>query len=157
MQKILKSFSLDLTLKMSNGSNSLLQFFMIFFKLTMYRYVFENLTLFKHWGGLVWKRCPWAVMSRLNKRIRYSLIVCFNYCIFKYTFCSWLLKLSVSSTFLIQHIGLKLHNQAPNLLSICTGILGIFDILQFEIIFFWKQTEYFYHFKLGFFQVSGLG
>ena len=46
-----------------------------------------------------------------------------------------------------------------NLLSICTGILGNFDILQFEIsslmnwIFFlvWKQTGYFYQFKLYFF------
>ena len=45
------------------------------------------------------------------------------------------------------------------LLSICTGILETFDILQFEIsslmnwIFFlvWKQTGYFYQFKLGFF------
>ena len=45
------------------------------------------------------------------------------------------------------------------LLSICTGILGTFDILQFEIsslmnwIFFlvWKQTGYFYQFKLYFF------
>ena len=45
------------------------------------------------------------------------------------------------------------------LLSICTGILGNFDILQFEIsslmnwIFFlvWKQTGYFYQFKLYFF------
>ena len=48
------------------------------------------------------------------------------------------------------------------LLSICTGILGIFDILQFEIsslmnwIFFlvWKQTGYFYQFKLDFFPSS---
>ena len=47
----------------------------------------------------------------------------------------------------------------PDLLSICTGILGNFDILQFEIsslmnwIFFlvWKQTGYFYQFKLYFF------
>ena len=47
----------------------------------------------------------------------------------------------------------------PFLLSICTGILGTFDILQFEIsslmnwFFFlvWKQTGYFYHFKLEFF------
>ena len=46
-----------------------------------------------------------------------------------------------------------------NLLSIYTGILGIFDILQFEIsslmnwFFFlvWKQTGYFYQFKLVFF------
>ena len=53
----------------------------------------------------------------------------------------------------------------PDLLSICTGILRIFDILQFEIfslmnwVFFlvWKQTGYFYQFKLNFFQVSGLG
>ena len=45
------------------------------------------------------------------------------------------------------------------LLSICTGIFGTFDILQFEIsslmnwVFFlvWKQTGYFYQFKLGFF------
>ena len=44
------------------------------------------------------------------------------------------------------------------LLSICTGILGNFDILQFENsslmnwIFFlvWKQTGYFYQFKLYF-------
>ena len=44
-------------------------------------------------------------------------------------------------------------------LSICTGILGNFDILQFEIsslmnwFFFlvWKQTGYFYQFKLYFF------
>ena len=47
----------------------------------------------------------------------------------------------------------------PFLLFFCTGILGIFDILQFEIpsltnwIFFlvWKQTGYFYQFKLTFF------
>ena len=46
-----------------------------------------------------------------------------------------------------------------HLLSICTGIFGTFDILQFEIsslmnwVFFlvWKQTGYFYQFKLGFF------
>ena len=58
------------------------------------------------------------------------------------------------------------HKHAKNLiqrhiylLSICTGILGTFDILQFEIsslmnwIFFlvWKQTGYFYQFKLYFF------
>ena len=46
-----------------------------------------------------------------------------------------------------------------HLLSICTGIFGSFDILQFEnpsminCIFFlvWKQTGYFYQFKQGFF------
>ena len=46
-----------------------------------------------------------------------------------------------------------------DLLSICTGIFGTFYILQFEIsslmnwVFFlvWKQTGYFYQFKLGFF------
>ena len=51
------------------------------------------------------------------------------------------------------------HMARTNLLSICTGILGTFDILQFEIsslmnwIFFlvWKQTGYFYQFKLYFF------
>ena len=42
----------------------------------------------------------------------------------------------------------------PYLLSICTGILGIVEILQFdELDFFlvWKQTGYFYQFKLDFF------
>ena len=47
----------------------------------------------------------------------------------------------------------------PSLLSICTGIFGTFDILQFKIYslmnwdFFlvWKQTGYFYQFKLIFF------
>ena len=46
------------------------------------------------------------------------------------------------------------------LLSICTGILGTFDILQLEnwfIFLVWKQTGYFYQFKLYFFQVSELG
>ena len=42
------------------------------------------------------------------------------------------------------------------LISICTGNLGMFDILQFEITnwnFFlvWKQTGYLYQFKLCFF------
>ena len=54
---------------------------------------------------------------------------------------------------------LKSMHKMAYLLSICTGILGIFDILQFEIsslmnwIFFlvWKQTGYFYQFKLDFF------
>ena len=47
-----------------------------------------------------------------------------------------------------------------NLLSICTGIFESFEILQFGIsslmncIFFlvWKQTGYFYQFKLDFFR-----
>ena len=50
----------------------------------------------------------------------------------------------------------------PILLFICTGIFRTFDILQFEIsslmnwVFFlvWKQTGYFYQFKLDFFPSS---
>ena len=74
---------------------------------------------------------------------------------------SWAITMGPKKIFVDSQLVFLLLNQ-PFLLSICTGILGIFDILQFEIsslmnwIFFlvWKQTGYFYQFKLDFFPSS---